>query len=89
MATMNVSLPDAMRAWVDAQVESGQYGNVSEYVRDLIRRDQKARAQDRLEQMLLEGINSGAAEPVTEEFWTELRRRAVERAEGRRDQEAS
>jgi antitoxin ParD1/3/4 len=40
MATMNVSLPDAMKDWVEAQVRGGKYANASDYVRDLIRRDQ-------------------------------------------------
>ncbi|KGE03835.1 type II toxin-antitoxin system ParD family antitoxin [Pseudohaliea rubra] len=41
MATMNVSLPDAMKAWVDECSRSGRYSNASDYVRDLIRRDQE------------------------------------------------
>ncbi len=41
MATMNVSLPDAMKAWVEGQADSGRYSNASDYVRDLIRRDQE------------------------------------------------
>ena len=44
MATMNISLPDPMKAWVEAQAETGKYSNSSDYVRDLIRRDQ-ARAE--------------------------------------------
>ena len=44
MATMNVSLPDAMKAWVEDQAETGRYSNASDYVRDLIRRD-KARVE--------------------------------------------
>lgn len=40
MATMNVSVPDPMREWVQAQIEGGKYASVSDYVRDLIRRDQ-------------------------------------------------
>jgi antitoxin ParD1/3/4 len=40
MATMNVSLPESMKKWVNSQVKSGRYGNASDYVRDLIRRDQ-------------------------------------------------
>ncbi|MBX4909337.1 MULTISPECIES: type II toxin-antitoxin system ParD family antitoxin [Rhizobium] len=40
MATMNVSLPDPMKDWVEAQAKSGRYSNASDYVRDLIRRDQ-------------------------------------------------
>ena len=41
MATMNVSLPDLMKDWVEAQAETGRYSNASDYVRDLIRRDQE------------------------------------------------
>ena len=41
MATMNVSVPDPMRDWVQQRIESGQYASVSDYVRDLIRRDQE------------------------------------------------
>ncbi len=40
MTTMNVSLPDQMKDWVDSRIDAGQYHNVSEYIRDLIRRDQ-------------------------------------------------
>ncbi|MEV4933951.1 MULTISPECIES: type II toxin-antitoxin system ParD family antitoxin [unclassified Sphingobium] len=40
MATMNISLPDPMKQWVEAQAETGRYSNASDYVRDLIRRDQ-------------------------------------------------
>ena len=45
MATMNVSLPDQMKTWVEKQAESGRYSNSSDYVRDLIRRDQEREAQ--------------------------------------------
>ena len=45
MATMNVSLPDAMKAWVDECSKSGRYSNASDYVRDLIRRDQDRAAK--------------------------------------------
>jgi len=41
MATMNISLPDPMKQWVEAQAETGLYSNVSDYVRDLIRREQE------------------------------------------------
>ena len=41
MATMNISLPDPMKQWVEAQAETGRYSNVSDYVRDLIRREQE------------------------------------------------
>jgi antitoxin ParD1/3/4 len=41
MATMNISLPDKMRDWVESQIEAGQYSNNSDYVRDLIRKDEQ------------------------------------------------
>lgn len=62
MATMNISLPNAMRDWVDSQIDTGLYANNSDYVRDLIRQDQ-LRAQQRLamQNAITEGINSGDA----------------------------
>ena len=64
MATMNVSMPDAMKAWVESQAESGQYGNVSDYIRDLIRRDrQRKEAVAALQAAITEGIESGKPEP--------------------------
>ena len=63
MATMKVSLPDAMLAWVEGQTRSGRYPNASEYVRDLIRRDQDRAAKIATMQRLVdEGLASGAPE---------------------------
>ncbi len=78
-ATMNISLPESMKKYVDQQVETGGYGSVSEYVRELVRRDQKERAQSKLEALLLEGIESGEPIPVTPEYWKKLRRDIVAR----------
>lgn len=62
MATMNISLPEPMRDWVEAQTESGQYANNSDYVRDLIRKDQqRAEKQRILQAAITEGLNSGDA----------------------------
>ncbi|MCB1331961.1 MAG: type II toxin-antitoxin system ParD family antitoxin, partial [Maritimibacter sp.] len=61
MATMNVSLPDPMKAWVEDQVAEGRFGNSSDYVRDLIRRDQERRAAvAALQAVIGEGLASGA-----------------------------
>ena len=57
MATMNISLPDQMRGWVEECVQSGRYSNASDYVRDLIRKDHIKLQQ--LRQALIEGENSG------------------------------
>ncbi len=64
MATMNVSLPDPMKAWVERQAESGRYGNASDYIRDLIRRDQEKReALAALQAAITEGVESGPPQP--------------------------
>ena len=63
MATMNVSLPDAMKEWVEAQAGSGRYSNASDYVRDLVRRDQeRARVIAELQTVISQGIDSGVSD---------------------------
>lgn len=75
MATsMNISLPDAMKSFVDEQVQSGGYGTASEYIRELVRRDQKERAEARLETLLLEGLESGDPIPLNGEYRANLLR---------------
>lgn len=60
MASMNVSLPDPMRDWVQGRIDSGKYASVSDYVRDLIRRDQEsANRKQALINALIEGEQSG------------------------------
>ena len=77
MATMNVSLPDLMKAWVEAQVDGGQYGNASDYVRDLIRRDQKERDQIKtLQAAITKGIESGISDRSMQEILKEARSKA-------------
>jgi len=64
MATMNVSLPKAMKAWVERQAEGGRYGNVSDYIRDLIRKDQeRTEAIAALQAAITQGVESGTPEP--------------------------
>ncbi|HEY5797934.1 MAG TPA: type II toxin-antitoxin system ParD family antitoxin [Bosea sp. (in: a-proteobacteria)] len=77
MATMNVSLPDQMKAWVETQAESGRYGNASDYVRDLIRRDQERQASiGRIQNAIDEGLRSGVSTRSMDELLEEARRRA-------------
>ena len=57
MATLNISMPKAMREWIDTQIQAGEYANASDYIRDLIRHDQRQRDQLRL--ALIEGEKSG------------------------------
>jgi antitoxin ParD1/3/4 len=72
MTNMNVSLPDSLKDYVEEQVAAGGYGTSSEYLRELIRADKKRKAQERLEALLLEGLESGDPIPVTPRFWKEL-----------------
>jgi antitoxin ParD1/3/4 len=60
-STMNVSLPDSMKAFVDECIADEGYGTVSEYVRQLIRADQKRHEEEKLEKLLLERLQSGKA----------------------------
>lgn len=72
MSTMNISLPDNLKAFVDEQVSQRGYGTSSEYVRDLIRRD-----QDRLQLrgVVLAGASSAPTAPVDSEYFDGLRAR--------------
>ena len=72
MSTMNISLPDTLKSFVDEQVSQRGYGTSSEYVRELIRRD-----QDRLQlrNLLLAGASSAPTEPVNEAYFEGLRER--------------
>lgn len=83
MASFNISLSDELREYVQAQVRNGAYGNVSEYFRSLIREQQRRAVQERLELLLLEGIESGSGGPMTSADWEELRQAALKRAENR------
>lgn len=70
MATMNISLPDELKQFIDSQVNEHGYSSSSEYLRELIR---KQRDVDRLRNMLLEGANSGPGRVVDDAFFAELR----------------
>jgi len=60
MATMNVSLPDPMKEWVERQANGGRYSNASDYVRDLIRRDQERTEKiARMQRLVSDGLDSG------------------------------
>jgi antitoxin ParD1/3/4 len=77
MATMNVSLPDAMKVWVEGRAETGRYSNASDYVRDLIRRDQEREAKiANLQRLVVEAVESGVSEKSLKDIRAEARRRA-------------
>jgi antitoxin ParD1/3/4 len=79
METMNIALPESMKHFVQERVTEGGYSSVSEYMRELIRADQKRKVEERIDTLLLEGLGSGQPIPVTAEYWEEKKRRLTER----------
>jgi antitoxin ParD1/3/4 len=73
MSTMNISLPDALKSFVDKQVSQGAYGTSSEYVRELIRKDQD---RVRLRAILLTGAESEMGKAFAPSYFDNLRSRA-------------
>ena len=84
MQTMNISLPDQLKEFVDVQVGSGRYSSVSEYVRDLIRDDEKCKAQEKLEALLMEGIQSSEPTEMTRRDWNDIRAEALKKFAARK-----
>ncbi|PCJ95612.1 MAG: type II toxin-antitoxin system ParD family antitoxin [Zetaproteobacteria bacterium] len=77
MTSMNVSLPDQMKSWVEGRIDAGQYNNASEYVRDLIRKDQVETDKTLAFRAAIEiGRNSGIDNRSTEEIFTEAKVKA-------------
>ena len=77
MATMNVSLPDPMKEWVEAQARTGRYSNASDYVRDLIRRDQERSGKiAAMQRFVDEGLASGTSDRSMDEILSDARMRA-------------
>ena len=69
MATMNISLPDQMKSWVEDQSLTGRFSNSSDYVRDLIRRDQmRAEKITHMQKLVTEGLESGVSKNTPEDI---------------------
>ncbi len=77
MATMNISLPDRMKQWVEGQMQDGRYSNASDYVRDLIRRDQER--ADKIAQMQLL-VDEARASGVSDLTMDDIRATALRQA---------
>ena len=78
MQRKTITITDQMESWVKTQVESGKYGNDSEYFRDLIRRDQEMRAAEtKLRSMLNEAEASGTSDRSAQEIWAEAEQRSM------------
>lgn len=84
METMNISLPEPMKSFVDEQVSNGGYSSASEYIRGLLREEQKRQVKERLESFLLEGLDSGEPSQMTKEYLEELRHEALGRLKAKK-----
>lgn len=83
MESMNISLPSPMKHFIDGQIALGRYSSVSEYMRELVREDEKRKAREQLEAMLLEGL-SGPESEVSAMHWDEIRAEGLRRFELRK-----
>ena len=75
MTTMNISLPENLKGFVDSQVQMGGYSTSSEYIRELIREDQRKKLEQKLSLLLLEGIQSGKPITANADYWKRKRQR--------------
>ena len=76
MTTLTISLPDSLKEFIEREVHTKGYGNVSEYVRGLLRNAQAKEADARLEALLIEGLTTGEDIPLSPDFWSELKQDA-------------
>jgi len=79
METMNIAIPEILKGFVQSRVAEGGYSSVSEYIRELIRADQKQRAREVLDAEIRRGLDSGPAVPMTQEDWDSIRSEVRER----------
>ncbi|MBK9170790.1 MAG: type II toxin-antitoxin system ParD family antitoxin [Bryobacterales bacterium] len=81
MTTVTISLPESLKAFIDEQLATKGYGNVSEYFRSLLREAQEREEEARLEALLVEGLVTGGNDiPLTREFWKDLKAEAMDLA---------
>jgi antitoxin ParD1/3/4 len=74
MATINISLPDPLYFFVEKRVAEDGYSTIGEYFRELVRADQESQAEKKLESLLLDGLNSGSAKPLTNNDLDEVKK---------------
>ena len=73
MPTMNISLPEELKSFVDQRVSASGYSTNSEYIRELIRQDQQRDAEKKLAGLIAEGLKSQPTAPVDQSYWAKKR----------------
>ncbi len=79
MTSFNISMPKALKQYIEEQVAGGTYSTPSEFVRELIREDQKRRTKEEIEAALLQGLRSGPAVEIDATYWARRRKELRER----------
>jgi antitoxin ParD1/3/4 len=84
MTSMNISLPESMKQFIDEEVSNGGYGTTSEYFRELVREAKKRKEEEQLEKLLLQALESGPATPMTKQDWEAIRNRGLARIKAKK-----
>jgi antitoxin ParD1/3/4 len=79
---MTISIPDSIKELVDQEVASGAFPSAEDYIRALVEADQKQKAQERFEALIMEGLDSPLSE-MTSQDWDELRSEGLARIRSR------
>jgi antitoxin ParD1/3/4 len=86
METMNISLPEPLKQFVDSQVAAGTYSSASEYIGRLIQDDQERRHREAIEHKLVEALDGPPSTPLTPQDWDDIRREVRQKAATRAGQ---
>ena len=82
MESLNIDLPTTLHGYIDTQVIEGGYGSVSEHLRDLIEADQRRKAEEHVDSLLITGLDSGLTEPIPPDFWQARRQKLSDQRGG-------
>jgi antitoxin ParD1/3/4 len=81
---MNISLPVPLKSWIEQQVAERGYSTASEFVRDVLRREQEQAIRQAIDARLVQAIESGESTPMTAKDWKHVRTEGLKRVRGRR-----
>lgn len=82
--TVTISVPEELKAFIDERTKSGKFNSPGEFIQQLIREDKERAEKERLEEMLLHGLDGGESIRATDAYWDDLQRRVEQRAAGQK-----